>query len=281
MYTLKKHFLKIGLLLSIVYVKLFAVGIDTISIPSSCMHKSFPALLVLPDSYYVSTRRYPVLYLLHGHSSGPSSWYLVIPNLKKWADSLQMILLCPDGDYDSWYLDSPVLKTRKFETYFTKEIVAFMDTRYRTIANRKSRGISGISMGGHGAFYLGLKHPDIYGVIGSSSGGLDLLPFDKEWNLQSLLGDIKRNKEQWKKFSCLYLLDSIKKTDQNLWIDCGYSDFFLEVNRAFHKKLLEKNIEHAYLESPGGHELAYWKKSYINQFHFFRQHLSVSRLNSH
>ncbi|MBK8483536.1 MAG: hypothetical protein IPL31_04050 [Saprospiraceae bacterium] len=68
--------------LSIVYVKLFAVGIDTISIPSSCMHKSFPALLVLPDSYYVSTRRYPVLYLLHGHSSGPSSWYLVIPNLK-------------------------------------------------------------------------------------------------------------------------------------------------------------------------------------------------------
>lgn len=252
---------------------MFAAGIDTIAVPSVSMAKSFSALVVLPDSHQVSEKKYPVLYLLHGHSGHFTGWYEIASQLKQWADQYQMIIVCPDGDYDSWFIDSPTQKNRKFETFTAIELVGHIDSNYKTLAQNTSRGISGVSMGGHGAMYLALKHPDIFGVIGSSSGVLDLLPFSGFWNLQTIIGDQSKSKEKLKKYSSYYLLDNIGTTNQKIWIDCGTEDFLLELNRKFHQKLLNKKIEHVYLEKPGGHTLSYWKDSYKKQILFMNEKL--------
>jgi S-formylglutathione hydrolase FrmB len=249
------------------------------------MGRSFPALIALPGDYNQVFNRYPVLYLLHGHSSHYKGWLDIADNLKDWADTYQMIIVCPDGDRDSWYINSPVEKHRRFETFISNELTSYIDRHYKTKARSKYRGISGVSMGGHGALYNAMKHPDIFGVAASSSGGLDLLPFYNHWNLQEILGKFPDHVEQWKRFSCMYLLDNLngldsvhtKPSDKNyisfnamqIWLDCGTEDFFLEVNRQFRQKLLEKGIRHQYHEFPGGHTLEYWKESYKKQIIFF------------
>jgi S-formylglutathione hydrolase FrmB len=272
MRKLNKKFL--FLILFLAFLKsnsFFAARIDTISIPSASMGVSYAALLVIPDTYQASKKKYPVLYLLHGYSGHFSGWIDIATTLRQWSDLYQMILVCPDGDKDSWYIDSPVQKNRNFETYISKEVVGFIDNNYRTFNRPESRGISGVSMGGHGAMYLALKYPDVFGLIGSTSGGLDLLPFSDHWNLQTLLGSYPEHLVTWKNYSCYYLLDNIKSSQLKIWIDVGTEDFFLEVNRKFHQKLLEKNIAHEYLEKPGGHTLEYWKDSYRKEILFFME----------
>lgn len=245
-----------------------AAKMDTVAVPSASMLKSYAALVVLPDSHQHSAKRYPVLYLLHGHSSHYGGWFDISTQLRDWADQHQMIIVCPDGDYDSWYIDSPVQKHRKFETFIANELVSYIDIHYKSRAEPKSRGISGVSMGGHGALYLALRHPQIYGVACSSSGVLDLLPYSGFWNLRTLLGEMNKTKDNWKKYSCYYILDGIKTTNQKIWIDCGTEDFLIELNRKFHQKLLKKNIEHIYQEYPGAHTLKYWKDAYRKQIVF-------------
>ncbi len=268
-YFIRRILFKLVFLVSLGYIRLFGAGIDTITIPSASMGKSFSALLVLPDSHRVSDKRYPVLYLLHGHSGHFTGWYEISTQLKQWADQYQMIIVCPDGDYDSWYIDSPVQKNRKFETFISNELVHYIDFNYKTIDSSASRGISGVSMGGHGAMFLAFKHPDVFGVIGSSSGVLDLLPYSGFWNLQTIIGDNTKAKERLKKYSSFYLLDKIRSTTQKIWIDCGTEDFLIDLSRKFHQKLLDKNIQHVYLEKPGAHTLKYWKDSYTKQILFF------------
>lgn len=269
----KRSFLKLIFFLSFSYIRLFGGKIDTIAIPSASMNKAFNALVFLPSNYEISSKSYPVLYLLHGHSSDPSSWFFVIPRIKEWADKFQMIFVCPDGDYDSWYLDGINKTDRKFETYIALEVPKFIDQCYRSLKGRESRGISGISMGGHGAIYLAQKHPDLFSCVGSSSGGLDLIPFYREWNLFDLLGDPNKNNTRWKQSSCFYLLNQHSFKNQKLYIDCGSEDFFLEVNRNFHTKLNALKIPHQYVESKGDHSISYWKAAYEKQIVFFSQNL--------
>lgn len=276
LYRLKRSLFKCIFFISLCYVRLFGGKVDTIAIPSASMNKTFNALVFLPSNYEQNSKSYPVLYLLHGHSSDPSSWYFVIPKIREWADQYQIILVCPDGNYDSWYLDGPNKADRKFETYMALEVPKFIDQCYRSLKDRASRGISGISMGGHGAIYLALKYPGQFSCIGSSSGGLDLIPFYREWNLYQLLGDPIKNKTRWEQSSCLSLLNQQAFKNQKLYIDCGTEDFFLEVNRKFHKKLEELNIPHRYVESKGDHSIPYWKAAYEKQIAFFSKNLVAS-----
>jgi predicted esterase len=83
----------------------------------------------------------------------------------------EMILVFPNAGNNltgSWYLSSPT--NGDYETYLTQELVDYVDSHYRTLAQRASRGIAGCSMGADGAVHLGLKHPDVYAVVVPQSG---------------------------------------------------------------------------------------------------------------
>lgn len=248
-----------------------AATVDTAVIYSQCMHKNVKCVVITPDRYQTDTTHLPVLYLLHGWSGNYSDWVLNDPGLLNEVDKNGFIVVCPDGDYDSWYLNSPVDTTMQYETNVALEIPAYIDAHYRTIASRNARAITGLSMGGHGALYLALKHKDIFGAAGSMSGGVDFRPFPDKWGIKKYLGDYNSNKENWDKNVVVNLVDSLQNGELKIIFDCGVNDFFIQVNRNLHQKLLDKKIDHDYTERPGEHNWNYWDNSIKYQMLFFHQ----------
>ena len=248
-----------------------AESADTVVIYSQCMHKNVKCVVIMPDKYKTDTAHLPVLYLLHGWSGNYSDWILKAPDLLQTVDEDGFIVVCPDGDYDSWYFNSPLDTSMKYETNVALEIPSYIDAHYRTIASRKARAITGLSMGGHGALYLAVKHKDIFGAAGSMSGGVDYRPFPENWGIKKYLGDYVSHKENWDNNVVINLVDSLQNGQLKIIFDCGVNDFFIEVNRNLHQKLLDKKVEHDYTERPGEHNWAYWNNSIKYQMLFFRR----------
>ncbi len=248
--------------------KVWAARVDTVSTYSVSMKKTIKAVVILPDSYN-QQQRYPTVYLLHGYSGNYADYIKKIPALKKMVDQYQMIVVCADGNFSSWYFDSPVDKQWKYETYISKELVEWTDKNYSTLADNKHRAITGLSMGGHGALSIAIKHQDVFGAAGSMSGGLDLRPFPERWDIAKRLGSYQEFPERWNSNSVIELTPLLAAHQLALIIDCGKDDFFYEVNQTFHKKLMYHNIPHDFIIRPGGHTWAYWSNSIGYQLQYF------------
>lgn len=248
---------------------------DTVSVYSPKMKREIKATVAIPSipqKNKTESLRYPSIYIIHGFSDNYQRWGKAL-NLDSLATANQCIIICPDGQ-DSWYWDSPLDSTMQFETFISDELVRYIDQHYPTISNPKFRAITGHSMGGHGAMFLAMRHPDIFGNAGSMSGGLDIRPFPDRWRMKEWLGDKNQNLDRWTLHSAINQIDRIKNGDINIILDCGTSDFFLEVNRNFHKALLDAKINHDYIERPGGHTWTYWKNAIIYQLLFFRNNFN-------
>jgi len=129
-------------------------------------------IVFLPPSYANDkTRRYPVIYALHGYSIGAEQWTgeIHVPQTIEGAiaqGAKDMIVVVPDSKTvhnGSMYSSSAT--TGDFERFIAHDVVSYMDAHYRTIANRTSRGLVGHSMGGYGASRIGMKHPDVFGSL--------------------------------------------------------------------------------------------------------------------
>jgi S-formylglutathione hydrolase FrmB len=253
------------------FINARASKVDTIAIFSKAMHKSLKCVVITPDSYQDQQQHYPVVYMLHGHSGNYSDFIKKIPAVAAMADAYQVILVCPDGGFSSWYFDSPVDSSMRFETYVAKEIPGFIDGHYRTKASRRYRAITGLSMGGHGALYLAIRHQDTFGAAGSMSGGVDVRPFPNNWDLPSRLGTYKEHAANWDQHVAVSQLSRLKNDSLSLIIDCGVKDFFIDVNRQLHQRLLEQGISHDYIERAGGHSWDYWSNSIMYQLFYFNR----------
>jgi enterochelin esterase-like enzyme len=129
-------------------------------------------LVFLPPGYARETpRRYPVVYALHGYSIGAEQWAgeIHVPQTIEGAfaqGARDMIVVLPDSKTahnGSMYSSS--VTTGDFERFLARELVAYIDARYRTIPHRTSRGLVGHSMGGYGATRLGMKYADVFGSL--------------------------------------------------------------------------------------------------------------------
>ena len=147
-----------------------AAHVDTTSFYSEAMRKSVPCVVIVPNVSQDVEARFPVIYLLHGYSGNHLSWISISPDLVRIAEDEHVIFVCPDGGYRSWYLDSPVDSTMRYETAIGSELIHWVDAHYPTRADRRFRAITGLSMGGHGGLYLGVRHPDVFAAAGSKIG---------------------------------------------------------------------------------------------------------------
>jgi S-formylglutathione hydrolase FrmB len=138
--------------------------------------------IYLPPNYANSTKRYPVLYLLHGFVDDHLNFvddtqaYYNIQSLMDFGISAhrfgEMIIVTPNEKttwLGSFYVNS--VATGNWEDFTAKELVNYIDTNYRTIPKPESRAIAGHSMGGYGAITLAMKHPDIFSVAYAMNGG--------------------------------------------------------------------------------------------------------------
>ena len=248
---------------------------ETISVESKAMNKQVPVTVILPNAYY-SLENMPVVYLLHGHGDNHSAWD-VKGNTGLLADQYNVILVMPDGGTNSWYWDSPVDPTYKYETFVSKELVEYIDSHYKTRADRTARAITGLSMGGHGGLWLGIRHQDVYGAAGSTSGGVDIRPFPKNWGMSLRLGTIEENPKNWDNYTVINLVDQLKPDAMKLIVDCGTEDFFYEVNCALHEKLAAAKIPHDFYTRPGVHNWDYWRNSIKYQILFFSNYFKSAQ----
>jgi S-formylglutathione hydrolase FrmB len=130
------------------------------------------AIVFLPPSYKTKKRRrYPVVYALHGYSIGAEQWSheIHVPQTIEGAfaqGAKEMILVLPDSKtLHNGSMYSSSVTTGDFEKYIAHDVVAYIDAHYRTLPDRKSRGLVGHSMGGYGAARIGMKHPDVFGSL--------------------------------------------------------------------------------------------------------------------
>ena len=248
-----------------------AGNVDTISVYSKAMLKTVKCVVITPADYKKSTRSYPVLYLLHGYAGNYARWLTVAPQLKNKVDEMQMIIVCPDGGYGSWYIDSPADSSIRYETFTGTELVNYIDSSYKTFKDRMHRAVTGLSMGGHGGLFLAIRHKEIFGAAGSISGLVDLGFFPKGMNFKSLFGDSTVFAGNLQKSSVINMVDGLKNRELKLTIDCGIYDFLIIPNRNLHQKLIKLGIEHDYAERPGIHNAVYWRNSIDYQLLFFRK----------
>jgi S-formylglutathione hydrolase FrmB len=149
-----------------------------------------------------------------------------------------------------------------------KELVDWIDTHYATFKIRENRAILGHSMGGHGALSLAMKYPERFGIACAMSGGVDLTYSTTEWGIAKALGKFKEKPENWYSNSVINLIDNIKDIPMKLFFECGKDDFFIDVNRNLHQKMLQRKIPHEYTERPGEHNWSYWENAIDYQFLF-------------
>ena len=253
--------------LLLIYGLAQAAIVDTVKIYSRAMEKEIPAVVIVPDSYKTGTDAFPVLYLLHGYSGHYDNWVTLAPGVDTLADTYRMIIVCPEGNYSSWYVDSPIDKQWQYGTHVAQEVPKYIDSHYRTIANKAGRAITGLSMGGHGALYLAFRNPEIFGACGSMSGALDLTAAKSGYALVERLGS--DDSDLLKQYSVVHTAAIILQYPMPLIIDCGTEDYLQDATKQLHNFLLEHKYPHTFIQRPGSHNWDYWRESVVYQSMFF------------
>lgn len=160
--------------------------VEQVDVPSPALGTSSRVCVLLPHGYDDGSTRYPVLYLLHGVGDDQSSW-LQSTDVEEAVADLPLIVVMPEAGHTpdaGWYSDwacatapcTPDVTPAgpRWETYHVRELVPFVDARYRTVAQRSGRAIAGFSMGGFGALTYAARHPELFGAAASISGIVDI-----------------------------------------------------------------------------------------------------------
>jgi enterochelin esterase-like enzyme len=260
--------------------------IEGATVPSKILGKKVKYTVYFPADYETSSRKYPVIYLLHGYSGGEEDW-MQSGEVNRVADKLivagelpDCIIIMPDGE-NSWYVNA-VEGESNYEDFFFKELIPFVDKTYQTRAERGYRGIVGLSMGGYGATLYAMRHPDIF----AASAGLSSAFFtdneienasDGLWSSffatiygTKLVGKA-RTEGAWQKNSVFNMIDKNTTEDLNKtrwYFDCGDDDFLFKGNAAMHVALREKNVKHEFRMRDGGHTWTYWRTGIADALKF-------------
>lgn len=251
---------------------------ETLKIKSAILSKDMEYSVYLPADYETSNRRYPVLYLLHGYTDDETGWtqfgeaHLIADRAVQSGEAAPMIIVMPDGGL-TWYVNSYDGKVR-YEDYFVKEFIPYIDATYRTRPTKQYRAISGLSMGGYGTLIMATKHPELFSSAAPLSAGVfedeEIVNSDDErWKI--VLGDIYGKKEltgrnrltdHYNKNSVLKIIETgnteeIKKV--RFYIDCGDEDFLIKGNMALHSIMIDKKIPNEFRVRDGEHNWTYWR----------------------
>ncbi len=250
------------LALSLVAGPVVAGELRTDTIESRAISQAVKLNVLLPDGYDDHpARRYPVVYLLHGYGGNYAEWQRVGVEVE--SKGLPVIVAMPEGDQSFW-VDHHGKKDARWEAYIVGEVIPHVDSRYRTLARRESRAVSGLSMGGYGAVILGLRHPELFASVASHSGAVGILARDLGGGIGKRIAEIfgPTGSDERKKYDPLQVLDALDEGKRpHLYIDCGSRDFLLESNRTFVRELAKRGVDYEYREVPGKHDFAYWKRN--------------------
>lgn len=264
-------------------------ALEGLHFPSSVLGRDVKYAVYLPPDYALTTRRYPVVYLLHGYTDDESAWVqfgevnLTADRAIAARDIPPMIIVMPDGGV-SWYINDYQNKVR-FEDMFVREFIPHIDSTYRTRPKKEFRGISGLSMGGWGSLVLAMRHPKLFAACAAFSAAVwtdeDLMAMeDKPYDgiFGPLFGLKLKGKDRLTPHYRAYNpLDQAKTLSVDtlktvrFYIDCGDDDFLFKGNSALHVLLGERKVPHEFRVRDGGHSWSYWRSGIVDGLKFIGQ----------
>ena len=244
--------------------------LEVVDYPSSEPQLTGRRMVVyLPADYYRdSLRRYPVLYLLHGARGNEKTWidsadvFHRLDSLRQDGLAKDFILVMPnmnryygDRDYNNGHclpaLRAFWLQDGEPERYFMRDVVAFTDRRYRTVASKAGRAVAGMSNGALQALYLSANHPDCFDFIGLFSP-YTYATFAAKYH-RDVYGGLA-----WK------LAEQFSDPPKYYGIYIGKTDFFYPHILLYDKKLTRKGYPHRLVLAEGGHEWYNWIDFYTD-----------------
>jgi len=223
--------------------------IDSISYFSQTVDTIRKAMVYTPPGY-TKTKKYPVLYLLHGIGGDEKEWLnggspqSILDNLYAEGKATPMIIVMPNGramkdDRATGNIMAPdkVAAFATFEKDLLNDLIPFIERTYPVLKDKDNRAIAGLSMGGGQSLNFGLGHLDKFAWVGGfSSAPNTRLP-------ELLVPDPEAAKKQLKL----------------LWLSCGASDGLLSFSKRTHEYLEAKGVPHVYYIEPGVHDFKVWK----------------------
>lgn len=266
-------------------------------------------LVYVPASYSTSkNKKYPVAYFLHGATANEQFWVdslrldIILDSLYK-LGTPEMIVVMPDGDnslYHNWVVpfdyneclargaigNEPAttfcVPQMHYGDYIANDLVAHIDSTYRTLATSQHRALAGYSMGGGGSLYLSFTHPNEFGVAASLSGGIfDLLNIGTPdspiiatdtaqlhqfysafaWVDFAMANQYGGDLNDWRKYDPHTLLDALPDDSiPSMWMIVGtYDSFALPGNQTIHNVLTQRGVTHTYIEIQGDHTSDFWR----------------------
>lgn len=254
------------------------------SMPSRILSRSVAYCVLLPPSFDAQkARRYPVLYFLHGLGENEqvllnSGGWNLIQDLWEQKQIGEFLVVAPDAGR-TFYIDSRDGRVR-YEDFFIREFLPYIESRYRARPGRRARGITGVSMGGYGALRLAFRYPGLFGSVSAHSaalveklprarldgpeaaalsramGGAFGAPFDRAfWDRQSPFALVK---------------NGARPAGLRIYFDCGTEDEFgfYAGARAFHELLVSRGIAHEFHLYPGGHDWSYFARHFPASLEF-------------
>ena len=200
---------------------------------------------------YSKESKYPVFYLLHGAGDDETGWQMkgaanvILDNLLAEKKIVPMIVVMPNG-----FASAPgANRNEAFENDLLKDIIPYVETHYSVNADRQSRALAGLSMGGGQALRIGLGHPDAFAYVGGFSSAVG-----RQGNL---IADPEATAKQLRL----------------LWLSCGDTDRLMTANKAFHDSLDEMKVPHIWHVDSGAHSWPVWK----NDLYLVSQMLFVKK----
>ncbi len=251
--------------------------LEGLSISSKLMGQDVNFAVYLPPDYSISTRKYPVVYLLHGYSDDETGW-IQFGEVNVSADDLiargeipATVIVMPDGGV-TWYVDDYSGQV-PWEKMFLEELIPHIEKTYRVRDKREFRAISGLSMGGYGSLGMAMRNPDKFAACVAFSAGI--------WSDDQLVGQSSEQYDQYLKVPFGPLQGDPPVLSEHFWknnpvrlaetlpveelnkvrwyIDCGDDDFLYKGNSTLHMIMRDRKIDHEYRVRDGSHTWVYWR----------------------
>jgi enterochelin esterase-like enzyme len=250
---------------------------DNVSMKSKILKGDRKYAVYLPPEYETSQRSYPVLYLLHGSGDDQTGWVQfgevlhIADKAIKEGSATPMIIVMPDANTGRRGYSNEIHGTWRYEDFFFEEFIPIIEKTYRIKSEKRYRAISGLSMGGEGAFLYALHHPEMFSSacpLSAATGPLKLEDTRKslQWFSPTPLENISDSllESYYNRQSIVHLVENISEDQKKAvrwYIDCGDDDFLYEGNSLIHIAMRKREIPHEFRVRDGGHNWTYWRTS--------------------
>ena len=246
---------------------------DNLTLPSKILKGDRKFAIYLPPDYESSGRSYPVLYLLHGSGDDQTGWIQfgevldITDKAIANGTATPMIIVMPDANTGRRGYFNDINGDWNYEDFFFKELIPYVDKKYRTKIDKRGRAISGLSMGGGGTLMYALHHPEIF------SSACPLSAYVGPANVEGVKKSVAKDNtsiseteitDYFKRHNAISLVNTMPEDQKKAvrwYIDCGDDDFLYEGNSLLHIAMRKKEVPHEFRIRDGGHTWTYWRAS--------------------